>query len=198
MQNVLIVHSSPNTKTSNSRLIGKQVEEKIRNQYPNANFVYRDLVEVNIPHIDPQTLDALQSREQVGSPFAQLSLGLIQEVKDADIIVITSPMYNWGVPSNLKAWIDHISRPGYMFSYTATGTVGLLTDKKLILVTSAGGVYSQGYLKSMDFLEPYLLQILNIFGIADIQIVRVEGTAIPDLSSQSLANAENEVLSLKI
>lgn len=198
MQNVLIVHSSPNIKASNSRLIGKQVEEKIKNRYPNANFVYRDLVEINIPHLDLQTLEALQSREQVGNPFAQLSLELIQEVKDADIIVITSPMYNWGVPSNLKAWIDHISRPGYMFSYTATGTVGLLIDKKVILVTSAGGVYSQGFLKSIDFLEPYLIHILNIFGIANIQIVRVEGVAIPDLSLQSLPNAENAVLSLKI
>ena len=86
-------------------------------------------------------------------------------------------MHNFGVPSTLKAWIDHVSRAGRTFSYGANGPQGLLKGKHAILVLASGGVYSNGQMKAFDFIEPYLRAVLGFLGITNVDVVRVEGVA---------------------
>lgn len=199
MKNVLIINSSPNAKTSLTRQLVEKVQTKIKEKYTNVNFTYRDLVESNLPHIDGHALEAIMTKEEVSdNSFNQRSLALIEELKAADTVVIAVPMYNFGVPSNLKAWVDHVARAGKTFSYSPQGPVGHLKGKQAILVTSAAGIYSVGDRMSWDFSEPYMKRVLNFMGVEDIQVVRIEGLAIPDLAPLAIPNAEKHVKALTI
>jgi FMN-dependent NADH-azoreductase len=115
----------------------------------------------------------------------KLSDQLVDEVIAADVIVIGAPMYNFSVPSGLKAYIDQIARAGRTFKYTETGPVGLLTHKKVYIVTASGGVYSEGPAAGYDFLATYLRAVLGFLGITDISFIRAEGVA---LGEQALAD----------
>jgi FMN-dependent NADH-azoreductase len=97
---------------------------------------------------------------------------LIEEVKAADTILIALPMYNFSVPSMLKAWVDHISRAGTTFKYTADGSVGLLEGKKVYFLVAMGGFHEAG---GTDFLRPYMQQVMNFVGITDVEIISAEG-----------------------
>ena len=103
----------------------------------------------------------------------------------ADILVLAVPMYNFGLPSSLKAWIDHVVRAGRTFSYTKDGPHGLLQGKRAILVLASGGVYSEGPAKAFDFQEGYLRSILAFIGIANIDVIRVEGVALGDVATRA-------------
>jgi len=115
---------------------------------------------------------------------------LIDELFAADVVVMAVPMHNFGLPSTLKAWIDHIARAGRTFAYSEKGPQGLLKEKKAILVLARGGVYSDGPAKPLDFQESYLRSILGFLGITDVQVVRVEGVAMgEDAVKRALASA---------
>ena len=102
-------------------------------------------------------------------------------------------MHNFGVPSTLKAWIDHISRNGRTFSYGANGPQGLLKGKHAILVLASGAVYSNGQMKAFDFTEPYLRAVFAFLGITDVDVVRVEGVAISAIGPEkALAAASTQ------
>ena len=105
-----------------------------------------------------------------------LSDALIDELFAADTIVMAVPMHNFAPPSTLKAWIDHIARAGRTFSYSY-GPEGLINGKRAIVVLASGGMYSNGPAKPFDFTEPYLRTVLGFIGIADVEVVRVEGVA---------------------
>jgi FMN-dependent NADH-azoreductase len=107
-------------------------------------------------------------------------------------------MWNFGLPSSLKAWVDHIVRPGKTFSYTASGAEGLACEKKAILVLASGGVFTQGPWKSWDTEEPYLRLILGFIGITDVQTVRAQGMNIPGLSEHAIPDGERSIESLAI
>ena len=128
-----------------------------------------------------------------------LSDALIDELFAADTIVVAAPMHNFGVPSTLKAWIDHISRAGRTFSYGANGPQGLLKGRKAILVLASGGVYSNGQMKAFDFTEPYLRAVLGFLGITNVDVVRVEGVAMsavgPEKAVASAMARSREILS---
>ena len=122
---------------------------------------------------------------------------LIEEVEAADVIVLAAPMYNFSVPSTLKAWIDHVARAGRTFNYTEKGPVGLLTGKKVFVVTARGGVYSEGPAKSFDFHEPYLRAVLGFLGLNDVTFVYVEGLAVSsDSATAGLAKARERIATL--
>jgi FMN-dependent NADH-azoreductase len=106
-----------------------------------------------------------------------LSDTLVEELAAADVLVLAVPMYNFGLPSALKAWIDHVVRAGLTFRYGADGPEGLLKNKRAILVVSRGGVYSQGPMQQLDFQERYLKSVLGFIGISEVDVVRVEGLA---------------------
>ena len=107
----------------------------------------------------------------------QISDALVDELLAADVIVIGAPMYNFSVSSTLKAWIDHIVRIGRTLQYTATGPVGLVSGKKVFIVTATGGVYSEGPAKAYDFLGTYLRSVFGFIGMTDVTFVQAEGLA---------------------
>lgn len=101
----------------------------------------------------------------------------LAELQAADIVVIGAPMYNFSVPSTLKAWLDHVAKSGVTFKYTEQGLVGLLQGKRAIVVTASGGVYSQGPYAAADFVVPLLKTSLGMMGITDVDVIRVEGAS---------------------
>jgi FMN-dependent NADH-azoreductase len=129
---------------------------------------------------------------------AYLSDQLVDELMMSDLLVIACPMWNFGIPPSLKAWIDYVVRAGKTFNYAGAGVEGLAKDKKAILVLPSGGVFSEGLWKSWDSVEPYLRQILGFIGIEDVQTVRAEGMNIPPLATSAVPNGEKAVEALVI
>jgi len=114
----------------------------------------------------------------------------VNELLASDVIVVGAPMYNFSVPSQLKAWIDRVAQAGRTFKYTETGPVGLAGGKKVIVASTRGGMYSAGPAAAMDFQEAYLKTVFGFFGITDVQFVRAERLAMgPDARAQALEAA---------
>jgi FMN-dependent NADH-azoreductase len=105
---------------------------------------------------------------------------LVSELMAADVLVLATPMHNFGVSASVKAWIDHIARPGVTFSYSDKGPLGLVQGKKVILVLARGGIYTEGPMKGYDFQEPYLRAVLGLLGMTDVEVIRIEGVAMGD------------------
>ena len=126
---------------------------------------------------------------------AALADTLIEEVEAADVIVIAAPMYNFSIPSTLKAWIDHIVRAGRTFRYGAAGPEGLLKGKKVFIVTGRGGVYSgESPAKSLDFQEPYLRAMLGFLGLDDVAFIHVEGLKMsPEAAAAAIERAREAI-----
>ncbi|HET6631213.1 MAG TPA: NAD(P)H-dependent oxidoreductase [Rhodanobacteraceae bacterium] len=150
-----------------SRQLSAAVVAAYRRAHPGTKVDYRDLAAQPIPHWAP-VADASREPDGVGQ-------AVLDQFLDADVIVIGAPMYNFGIPSQLKAWIDRIAVPGKAFRYTADGPEGLAGGKQVIVASARGGVYSTGPAAAMDFQEPYLRTVLGFFGITDVSFVRAEG-----------------------
>jgi FMN-dependent NADH-azoreductase len=193
---ILAIQSSPNLESSISRAYVEKVVQHLKSQNPQAEVMTRDLVKDAIPHVGPHTLGAFftpaEARTAEQKTAIALSERLVDELLGADVIVIGSPMYNFSVPSSLKAWIDHIVRVGRTFKYTETGPVGLIpSDKKVIAVLSSGGIYSTGPAAGFDHLGTYMKGLFNFLGIQKVELVRLEGTAMGDsMLSQTKASAD--------
>jgi len=192
MKQALIVEVSPRGSKSAGRTVTQMLMNRMKARSPEVIFVRRDLAQDALPHIDHGTLKAISSKDpaeiQANEESAQLSDTLTDELLASDILVIATPMWNFGVPSLLKAWIDLVVRPGRTFNYKEMGVVGLARHKKAILVLASGGVFTDGPWKSWDFVEPYLRAVLGFIGIEDVQTIRVEGTNIPALAAVSSGN----------
>jgi FMN-dependent NADH-azoreductase len=202
MKQILIVESSPRGSESASRKLASKVRARLKAQYPEASVVERDLAHDNVPHLDGQTLKAMFTRDPVEAESLKgalhLSDQLTEELLASDLVVIASPMWNFGIPSSLKAWIDHVVRAGKTFKYAGAGVEGLAKGKKAILVLASGGVFSEGPWKPWDTVEPYLRQILGFIGIDDVQTVRAEGMNIAPLAIYAVPNGEKAVEALTI
>jgi FMN-dependent NADH-azoreductase len=202
MKKILIVEVSPRGESSASREVTKILLERLNAAFPGSKFTRRDLANDKLPHLDDSTLKAIASKIpaeiEANKPLATRSDALTAEFLDSDLVVIATPMWNFGIPSLLKAWIDLIVRPGRTFNYNEAGVTGLAKGKKAILVLASGGVFSDGPWKPWDFVEPYLRQILNFVGIEDVQTVRVEGLNIPVLAGTAVANASKSVEKLAL
>jgi FMN-dependent NADH-azoreductase len=180
----------------------RKLRERLEAQYPEAKVVVRDLAKDNLPHLDQPALKAIFTKDPVEAESLKetlhLSNQLTEELLSSDLLVIASPMWNFGIPSSLKAWIDHVVRAGKTFNYAGAGVEGLAKGKKAILVLASGGVFSEGPWKPWDTVEPYLRQILGFIGIDDIQTVRAEGMNIPSLAIYAVPNGEKAVEALAI
>jgi len=202
MNQILIVESSPRGAESASRQLTRKVRERLEAQYPKAKVIVRDLVKDKLPHLDQSTLKVISTKDPVEAESlkeaAYLSNQLVDELMMSDILVIACPMWNFGIPSSLKAWIDHVVRVGKTFNYSGAGVEGLAKGKKAILVLASGGVFSDGPWKAWDTVEPYLRQILGFIGIDDVQTVRAEGMNIPPLAIHAVPNGEKAVETLVI
>lgn len=192
MTTILHIKSSSAPQGSVTREIGIAALERLKAQAPRAKVIERDLVKTAVPHVDPQFVGAMFSGKPDATELA-LSNQLVDELFASDIILIESPMYNFGIPSVLKAWIDHIARAGKTFRYTPTGPEGLLKGKQAILILGSGGVYSDGPMKIMDHQGTYLQAVLQFIGITDVESIAVEGVAMgPDKKTEALARAAQQ------
>ena len=202
MKRILIVESSPRGSESASRRLTDKVRARLEMRYPGATIIKRDLVKDRLPHLDQVTMKAISTKDAAEAELlrdaAQLSDRLTEELLSSDLLVIASPMWNFCIPSSLKAWIDHVVRAGKTFNYAGAGVEGLAKGKKAILVLASGGVFSEGPWKQWDTVEPYLRQILGFIGIDDVQTVRAEGMNIPPLAIHAIPNGERAVEALAI
>jgi FMN-dependent NADH-azoreductase len=178
MSNVLLVHSSVFGDKSQSLSLARDFLKR----YPHRSVVERALSPQTMPHLDGETFVAMgtPSAEHDGRQQAATALSdaLIAELEAADTIVLAAPMYNFSIPSTLKAWIDHVARRGRTFRYTEKGPEGLLKGKKVYVLTARGGVYSNGApAAAFDFQEPYLRAVLGFLGLTDVTFVHFEGLA---------------------
>lgn len=147
--------------------------------YQDAKVIRRDLAKNPIPHLDGERLGAFMSKAGSRTPEQQAILDqsntLIGELQAAEVIVIGAPLYNFGIPSQLKAWFDHVARAGVTFKYTDKGAVGLLAGRKAYVFTARGGYYAG---TPADIHTAYLKTMLGFLGITDLEFVHAEGLAV--------------------
>jgi len=175
-----------------------RLAEEFVARFPGARVIRRDLGREPLPHLDAERFGAFLSKPEGRTPAQQRVLdesdALVAELKAADILVLGLPMYNFGVPSQLKAYFDHVARAGVTFKYTEKGAVGLLAGRKAYVFAARGGLY-QG--TPRDTQTPYVRDFLGFLGIADVKFVYAEGLAISEASrTQSLAAARNALRAL--
>src|ERR1700738_2139907 len=194
MSNVLLIHSSVFGEKSQSLGLARDFLKR----YLHRSLVERALAPHTMPHLDGETFAAMgtDAGELNGrqKELVALSDELIAELEVADTIMLAVPMYNFSIPSTLKAWIDHVARAGRTFRYTAAGPEGLLKGKKVFVVTGRGGVYSgDSPARGLDFQEPYLRAILGFLGLSDVTFIHIEGLAIsPESAASGLARARKD------
>lgn len=200
MSHTLLVTSSPRGADSLSTRFATEIAEGIQAR-AGGPLTVRDLAANPPPHITPAYIQGRVIPSDARTPeqaeAVEVAQQLVDELKAADVIVLGSGMINFGLPSQLKAWFDHITWPAVTFSYGDAGPQGLLTGKKVYLVTAAGGVFSEGDYAPFDFQTNYLLHLLGFIGLTDVEVVRVEGTVFgPDAAKAAIANTEAAVKAL--
>jgi FMN-dependent NADH-azoreductase len=193
MSNILFISSSPRGSASYSNQIAESVIRDLRNNDRNAKLMVRDLAHVPLPHIDEDFVIATRGADgpQTQRQHAILaqSDALIDELLAADIVVIAAPMINFSVSTTLKSWFDYVARAGRTFRYGETGPQGLVTGKRVIIVSASGGIYS-GENAELDFQVPWLRNMLGFLGMTNVEVIRVEGTAFgPQAAELAVARA---------
>jgi FMN-dependent NADH-azoreductase len=148
---------------------------------------YRDLAAEPLPHWVPNGGDDPTAVARDGE--------ILDEFLAADIVVVGAPMYNFSIPSQLKAWIDRIAVAGKTFRYGENGPQGLALGKRLVIASSRGGVYSAGAAAAMDFQEAYLRSVFGFLGITDIEVVRAEGVNMSPAHRQSALDGARAAIS---
>jgi FMN-dependent NADH-azoreductase len=196
MQNVLIVTSSALGEHSASTRLAGEFESHLRLANPDVEIVRRDVGADPVPHLTADTVGFIRGADETEAQRQALALSdrLIGELQAADLIVIASPMYNFGITSTLKAWFDHVLRAGVTFRYTSEGPEGLLKGKKAVVIQSRGGFYSEGPAAALNNQEPHLRTMLGFAGITDVTFVRAEKLASGgDAAEASIATAIAEL-----
>lgn len=183
MKNILLIQSSPRGLESYSQKAARSIVSDLEERYLDAKVVVRDLAQNPPPHVGEAFVRGISTGPEQRTPEQTQVLAssdvLIDELLAADVMVFAVPMHNFGLPSTLKAWIDHVVRLGRTVAYSSEkGPEGMLKGKRAILVLASGGVYSDGPAKPLDFQEPYLRAILGFIGLTDVDVVRVEGIAV--------------------
>ena len=193
---ILHIDSSAHDKGSVTRQLSADTVAQLKQTYPDAKVIYRDLMRNPLPHANADFIKAISGGPLEGAAAEdhKQSEALIAELLSADILVIGAPMYNFTVPTQLKAWIDYVVIAGKTFKYTATGLQGLVTGKRAFIVSATGGVYSSGPMATYDHVVPYLKQVLGFIGITDVQAIIAEKQGMgPESAAESLAAARKEL-----
>ncbi|MBH3429570.1 FMN-dependent NADH-azoreductase [Pseudomonas alkylphenolica] len=176
MSRVLVIESSARQQDSISRQLTRDFVSQWLSAHPADQVTLRDLAVNPVPHLDANLLGGWMKPEaQRNSDELQAlarSNELTDEVLAADVLVLAAPMYNFAIPSTLKAWLDHVLRAGITFKYTETGPQGLLTGKRAYILTARGGIHAGA---SSDHQEPYLRQVMAFIGIHDVTFIHAEG-----------------------
>jgi FMN-dependent NADH-azoreductase len=178
---VLHIDSSIQGSASATRELTHEIVARLKTAHPGAQITYRDLAAEELSHFSKAALTRTDELE------AARNTAVLEEFLDADVLVIGAPLYNFGIPSQLKAWVDRIVIAGRTFRYTERGPEGLAGGKQVILAVARGGVYEAG--SPAEFGESYLKFVLGFVGIHDVSLVRAEGLA---FSAQHRETALNE------
>ncbi|WP_158990121.1 FMN-dependent NADH-azoreductase [Mucilaginibacter sp. L196] len=197
MKRILHLKSSLQGKGSYSIKLGNAIVERIQEKYPDNTLEELNLVDIEIPHLNPDVLrtffipgDQLTVAEKESIRFSD---EVVKQLLAADIIVIGAPLYNFTIPTSLKAWIDHITRAGITFGYGENGPVGMVTGKKVYVAMSSGGVFSEGPGKVNDFVAPYLKAFLGFLGMTDLTVFRAEGLKVPGVKEYAWERAVESI-----
>ena len=176
MTNILVLNSSVLGDGSVSKILVKEAVHQLLETNPGATVEERDLGTAPIPHLITANVAGVRGVPASKAELAArvLSDELIAELRAADTVVIGAPMYNFSIPTGLRAWFDYVLRPGETFSYSEAGPKGLLTGKRVIIIESRGGLYSEGPTKAIDFQEPYLRTLLGFIGLTDVTFIHAE------------------------
>ena len=179
---LVAISSSQNTAGSVSRELVGFFAETFAGEFGSSQVKFRDIGETSPPHLDQEMIAAIFTPDDQRSAAQRQALAhsdaLVDELIDADAIVIGAPMHNFSISSPLKAWIDHVVRAGRTFNYTETGPKGHLTGKKVFVLTARGGDYSEGsFMAPMDHQEPYLRTVLGFIGLDDVTFIHAQGLA---------------------
>jgi len=190
--NILHIDSSILGDNSVTRTLGADLVARFA-AAPGATVTYLDLAATPLEHLSGSLFAAraveADQRTEAQQRDVEASDKALDDFLAADVIVIGAPMYNFSIPSQLKAWIDRIAQAGKTFRYTENGPEGLAGGKKVVIVSSRGGVYSEG-LSHMDFQEAYLKTVLGFLGVTDVEFIRAEGVNFsPDHKVQAVAAA---------
>lgn len=195
MSNLLQLNTSLFSTGGQSSRLAERFVARWRASHPGSQVVVRDLARDPVPHLTAERFQAFTAKPGERSPAQQAvvehSDALMDELKRADVIVLGLPMYNFGVPSTLKAYFDHVARAGVTFRYTEKGSVGLLTGKKAYVFATRGGHYNG---TPADNQTGFVRQFLAFLGIEDVEFVYAEGLAISAATKQAgLARAERTI-----
>lgn len=183
---LLHVDSSVLGDNSASRRLTAAVVSRLRAEHPGIAVVRRDLAAQTLPHFTPVLAES--------HPCVARNREILDEFLAADIVVIGAPMYNFTIPSQLKAWIDRILTAGKTFRYTESGPEGLAAGKRVIVASARGGIYSNGPAAAIDFQEPYLRHVFGFIGIRDVEFVRAEGLNLGEAQREaSMARAHAQI-----
>ena len=203
MTKVLIIDSAATGEASVSRKLTAAFADRLRASDADVQIVHRDVGRDLIPHLDERTVGAVRggpAETEIAQAALDLSNDLVGELQAADVVVIGAPMYNFGMPSTLKTWFDHVLRARVTFRYTDEGKPeGLLTGKKAVVIETRAGLYSEGPSAAADFQEPHIRFLLGFMGISDVTFVRAEklafaaDEAIADAVAQRGGIAETEL-----
>ncbi len=205
--NILHIDASPLGEASISRQLTAAVIARLQQDHPSAAVAHRDLTASPISHLSGELLQVLRAAPGSTPPSgpavraeADQTDALIAELLGADVVVIGAPMFNFSIPSQLKAWIDRVAQAGRTFRYTAEGPVGLAVGKKVIVVSTRGGMYAgTAYEAAMDHQEAYLRTVLNFLGMTDVTYVRAEGVAMSaERKQEALATANRQIADLHV
>jgi len=192
---ILQVNASARREGANSTLVAGQIVARLLAAHPGATLSLRDLAVTPHPALDEAALAALfmpaERRTPAQAARVALDDALIAELQSHDVIVLGVPMYNFGVPVQLKSWIDAVARNGVTFRYTATGPEGLLKGKTVYVALARGGVYRN---TPNDSQVPYLQSVLGFLGLDDLRFVYAEGLAMgPEAVAKGLAEAQADI-----
>jgi FMN-dependent NADH-azoreductase len=190
--NILVISSSAAGDASVSSGLAARFVDSVREANAAAHVVLRDVGANPLPHLTSETVAAIKGEPTTPAELEAraLSDALIGELQQADLIVIASPMYNFGMSSTLKTWFDHVLRAGVTFRYTANGPEGLLKGKRTVVIESRGGLYSEGPAAAMDGQEPHIRTMLGFVGLDDVTYIRAEKLAFgPDVAGAVIEEA---------
>jgi FMN-dependent NADH-azoreductase len=194
--NIFVLNSSVSGEASVSRLLVEDAVQRLLDVHPGATVTRRDVGAEPIPHLTPDTVAGVRADAATESEAgaAALSDKLIGELTAADVIVIGAPMYNFSIPTGLRAWFDHVLRPRVTFAYSEAGVQGLITGKRVIIIQTRGGLYTEGPTAFMDFQEPYLRVLLGFIGLTDLIFVHAEKIGYgPEARGAAIAGAKSQI-----
>lgn len=195
MKSLLRIDSSIFAEQGNSSQLADYLEAQLKLSHPELATVHRSFAEQAIPHVDGAQLQALMTTPDERSEAQQQQVAfsdqLIHELKAADGVLLAAPMYNFQIPSMLKAWFDHIARAGETFQYTPSGPIGLLDEKPVYVISTRGGVH-QG--QAHDTMATYLKTMLSFVGLTQVEFIYAEGLNLGDeAKQQGMATAKQQI-----